>query len=121
MTFSGRPNPQLVHGGRTAIALAHRSRRLSRTAAGRLAPPSVPSPDGDATRESAFGRARRGAPGRIIPSVGPAGVAGLNVGPRGRGTALPPPRSHTRSRSPSAGSDARWLKHGGIGARPGGR
>lgn len=120
-TFPGRPTPQLVEGGRAAVARAPGSRRPSGTAAAGRAPPSIPSPDGDATRENALGRARSAAPGRLIPSVGPAGVAGLSVGPRGRGTALPPPRSHTRSRSPGPGSDARWLKHGGIGARPGGR
>lgn len=51
------------------------------------------------------------------PPARPAGT----WGPRERGTALPPPHSHTRSRSRGAGSDACWLKDGGIGARPGGR
>lgn len=83
--------------------------------------PRVPSPDGEAAREATSARARGGS---VEPpsSLGEARWRGLqNVGPRGRGTALPPPRSHTRSRSRGAGSDARWLKDGGIGARPGGR
>lgn len=121
MTFPGFPNPQLVEGGRTPLARAHRSCKRSGTKARGPALPRVPSPDGEAAREATSGRARGGSVGPP-PSLGEASWRGLqNVGPRGRGTALPPPRSHTRSRSRGAGSDARWLKDGGIGARPGGR